>query len=188
MPAAEGLGQRCWAAVMVPNPAKTSTIALRSFRPMFILIFFTVAHFWQTLRNPFSAVSMPIFASKYNTMQTLNSNNYSLENSWRYLHDLLTFAPLRNKPQLKFVKLFRIFAGSFQKLTTRNFLSLMSTIHSFWWKTSWISTILRRKSNLLDSQIHIFLKFRNENCWIIQKHLLTDMKRIRQNLNVGKTF
>ena len=42
--------------------------------------------FLQTLRGSFSAVSMPIFASKY-----------SLESSWRDLQDLHTFAPLRSQ-------------------------------------------------------------------------------------------
>ena len=42
--------------------------------------------FLQTLRGSFSAVSTPIFASKY-----------SLESSWRDLQDLHTFAPLRSQ-------------------------------------------------------------------------------------------
>ena len=42
--------------------------------------------FLQTLRGSFSAVSTPIFASKY-----------SLESSWRDLQDLHTSAPLRSQ-------------------------------------------------------------------------------------------
>ena len=43
-------------------------------------------NFLQTLRGSFSAVSTPVFASKY-----------SLESSWRDLKDLHTFAPLRSQ-------------------------------------------------------------------------------------------
>ena len=68
----------------------------------------------QTLQGPFSAVSKPIFARKY-----------SLESSWRDLHDLHAFAPLRPQYFRKFSS--RILAF-FHKISNNIFNSQAQTI------------------------------------------------------------
>ena len=63
------------------------------------------SNFWQIWRSSFSAVSTPIFASKY-----------SFESSWRNLQDLHAFCTAQHsKCQLTSVKLLRIFSILFWK-------------------------------------------------------------------------
>ena len=76
--------------------------------------------FWifpQTLRGSFSAVSTPIFASKY-----------SLESSWRDLQDVHTFAPLRSQ---NFSQISSTFFREWI-LNFRFFHFLHRILHFFW--------------------------------------------------------
>ena len=86
-----------------------------------------------TFRGSFSAVSTPIFASKY-----------SLESSWRDRQDLHAFAPLR--PQCfrnVSSKIFAFFGNILQNFVIFEFCWICSSILlRFWWNFVGISPII----------------------------------------------
>ena len=138
-----------------------------------------MANVWQTLRGPFSAVSTPIFASKY-----------SFESSWRDLQDLHlcvfwekiteieneimkcilmkriytydTFAPFESnlktmksefKNSAKILQTFLHFCSFIINILTY-LLHLLSKTHQFWWNIFGISANVAQ-----DIKISQILKF-----------------------------